>query len=76
MSARVSHEVSLQAFFQLYGGVLRSAVTKHLAPEFRSATKQSEHLDEKDMIQRPDLDQHVFCRVLEDYGDLSLDDAG
>ena len=72
----LSAKVPLQAFFQLYGGLLRSAVTKHLAPEFRSVTKQSDHIDEKDMIQRPDLDKHVFCRVLEDYGDLALDDSG
>lgn len=30
----------------------------------------------KDMVPAPDQDRHVFCRVLEDRGNVTVDEEG
>lgn len=47
-----------------------------LPPEFRATTKQSNVSETYDMMTRPDLDKHVFMRVLEDRGAVELDADG
>lgn len=36
--------------------------------------KQSSASPDKDMVDRPDLEAHVFCRVLDDVGEVATDD--
>jgi len=43
---------------------------------FRELVRESSASADKDMVDRPDLDRHVFCRVLEDCGHVALDRHG
>lgn len=65
-----------QEFFMLQGTHLKMAVGRQLPEAFSSLVRQAAAHPEKDMVPRPDLDKHVFCRVLEDRGQVPVDDAG
>lgn len=43
---------------------------------FSSLVRQAAAHAEKDMVPAPDLDRHVFCRVLEDRGNVTVDEEG
>ena len=38
--------------------------------------RESSASETKDMVDEPDLNRHVFCRVLEDCGSVAVDNAG
>ena len=41
---------------------------------FNGMAKASTASAEKDMVDRPNLESHVFCRVLDDIGEVATDD--
>ena len=43
---------------------------------YQDLTKQSLMSGERDMVDKPDLDTHVFCLVLSDRGTVELTDDG
>lgn len=43
---------------------------------FDSLVKKSAASDERDMIDAPDIESHVFCRVLTDCGAIVVDNHG
>lgn len=55
---------------------LKEAVLAHMPEEFGSIVKQSNVSEGNDMLSAPDLDAHVFARVLEDRGAIELDPEG
>mmetsp|Transcript_1880 Transcript_1880/g.5497 ORF Transcript_1880/g.5497 Transcript_1880/m.5497 type:complete len:229 (+) Transcript_1880:305-991(+) len=61
-------------FFRLFGRHMKSALLDHLPENFTSMAKQSSASPDKDMVDRPDLEAHVFCRVLDDVGEVATDD--
>ncbi len=48
----------------------------HLPEEFNSLVRQSNVSEGHDMLSAPNLDAHVFVRVLEDRGAVNLDPEG
>ena len=66
----------LQEYFQLFARHMKSSVLKQLPVEFNRLTEQSTASEGKDMIPRPDLENYVLCQVLEDCGNVELDDQG
>ena len=46
------------------------------ADAFSSLVRQAAAHAQKDMVPAPDLDRHVFCRVLEDRGNVTVDEEG
>lgn len=46
------------------------------ADAFSSLVRQASAHPGKDMVPAPDLDRHVFCRVLEDRGNVTVDEEG
>ena len=46
------------------------------AEAFSSLVRQAAAHPGKDMVPAPDLDAHVFCRVLEDRGSVTVDEEG
>ena len=65
-----------QDLFLESGKYMRDTILKDFPPEFRATTKQSNVSETYDMMTRPDLDKHVFMRVLEDRGAVELDADG
>ncbi|CAL8464662.1 g4197 [Coccomyxa elongata] len=63
-------------YFIKTGLHLKDAVTAHLPEEFNSLVRQSNVSEGHDMLSAPDLDAHVFVRVLEDRGAINLDPEG
>lgn len=58
---------------------LARASVQHGGPccrNFQDLVKESSASAGKDMVDRPAMDKHVFCRVLEDCGHVELDDEG
>ncbi len=74
--ADISHCVIMQDYFIKTGLHLKDAVTAHLPEEFNSLVRQSNVSEGHDMLSAPDLDAHVFVRVLEDRGAINLDPEG
>ena len=68
--------VIVQDYFIKTGLHLKDAVTAHLPEEFNSLVRQSNVSEGHDMLSAPDLDAHVFVRVLEDRGAITLDPEG
>ncbi len=58
------------------GHHLKAGVLEGLPPEFASLVQQSNASEGHDMLSAPDLDRHVFVRVLEDRGAVDLDPDG
>lgn len=46
------------------------------AEAFSSLVRQAAAHPHKDMVPAPDPDKHVFCRVLEDRGSVTVDEEG
>lgn len=46
------------------------------ADAFSSLVRQASAHPGKDMVPAPDMDRHVFCRVLEDRGNVTVDEDG
>ena len=67
---------SVQDLFLKTGEYMRDNILKAFPPEFQGATRQSNVSEGYDMMTRPDLDKHVFMRVLEDRGAVELDAEG
>lgn len=55
---------------------LKDAVLAHMPEEFNSLVRQSNVSEGHDMLSAPNLDAHVFVRVLEDRGAVNLDPEG
>ena len=66
----------LQDLFLKTGEYMRDNILKAFPPEFQGATRQSNVSEGYDMMTKPDLDKHVFMRVLEDRGAVELDADG
>jgi len=66
----------VQDLFLESGKYMRDNILKDFPPEFRATTKQSNVSETYDMMTRPNMDKHVFMRVLEDRGDIELDADG
>lgn len=66
----------MQDLFLEAGKYMRDNILKDFPPEFRATTKQSNVSESYDMMTRPNLDKHVFLRVLEDRGAVELDAEG
>ena len=60
----------------MFGRHFKELVLKHLPASFTNFVKESDSSASKDMVTEPDLETHVFCRVLEDQGLVELDDSG
>lgn len=56
---------------------LRASVLSHLPPQFQSLLQQIEDPDDAtfDMVPSPVLDGHVFCRVKQSRGNVSIDEC-
>ena len=66
----------MQDLFLKTGEYMRDNILKAFPVEFQGATRQSNVSESYDMMTRPDLDKHVFMRVLEDRGAVELDAEG
>jgi hypothetical protein len=55
---------------------LKDAVLAHMPEEFNSLVRQSNVSEGHDMLSAPNLEAHVFVRVLEDRGAVNLDPEG
>lgn len=53
-------------------GQVESGLPARPGPQVRSAGAAST----KDLVPAPNLDKHVFCRVLEDRGHVTVDEEG
>lgn len=60
-------------YFRQFGRHMTTQLLDHLPKAFDGMARESSESDRKDMVDHPDLERHVFCRVLEDCGDI---DAG
>lgn len=78
VKARLSQreDAHAQDFFMLQAGHLRDAVAQALPDSFSSLVRQTSADTAKDMLTPPDLNRHIFCRVLRDLGSVQLDDKG
>ncbi|KAI7837340.1 hypothetical protein COHA_008855 [Chlorella ohadii] len=78
MAARLSDKESQFArdYFVLFGSHMKAAAANHLPEAFSSLVRQAAAHPQKDMVPAPDLDRHVFCRVLEDRGNVTVDEEG
>jgi GINS complex subunit 4 len=78
LAARLSDKESNYAreFFVLSGSHTKSLVANHLPEAFASLVRSAGASAAKDLVPAPCLDRHVFCRVLEDRGHVTVDDEG
>jgi hypothetical protein len=76
MASPQQHAMHVQDLFLESGKYMRDTILKDFPPEFRATTKQSNVSETYDIMTRPDLDKHVFMRVLEDRGAVELDADG
>lgn len=69
----------LEGFSRLQEQLCTDMVLKHLPGQFRSLQQQDTMEDDPakqyDMVPHPDLDTHVFVRVLRDLGNVNVDDS-
>lgn len=63
-------------YFVLFGAHMKAAAANHLPDAFSSLVRQASAHPGKDMVPAPNLDRHVFCRVLEDRGNVTVDEEG
>ena len=63
-------------FFVLSGSHLKSTAANHLPEAFASIVRSAGASAAKDLVPAPCLDRHVFCRVLEDRGHVTVDEEG
>ncbi|KAK9904920.1 hypothetical protein WJX75_005594 [Coccomyxa subellipsoidea] len=63
-------------YFVKTGLHLKDAVLAHMPEEFNSLVRQSNVSEGHDMLSAPNLEAHVFVRVLEDRGAVNLDPEG
>ena len=78
---RQGHRPSLwhrraQEYFVAYASHMRENVLEQLPDGFQDLTQQSETGTAKDTFPQPQLDRHIFCRVLEDRGTVDLGNDG
>ena len=59
----------------MYAAHMRENLLLHLPEGYEDLTQQSSSGTRKDTFPRPNLDKHVFCKVLEDRGTVDLDGA-
>ena len=59
-----------------YGTHMRENILGRLPEGFQELTQQSEASAPNDTFPQPNLDKHVFCRVLEDRGTVDLGNDG
>lgn len=59
-------------FFRQFGRHMSSQLLEHLPKSFEAMAKECSESETKDMVDKPDLESHVFCRVLEDCGDVDV----
>ncbi len=71
-----STHVHVQDLFLESGKYMRDTILRDFPPEFRATTKQSNVSETYDMMTCPDMDKHIFMRVLEDRGAVELDADG
>lgn len=78
LKARLSEreDAYAQEYFMLHGTHLKQTVGSQLPEAFSSLVRQVAAQTEKDMMPMPDLDKHVFCRVLGDLGQVPVDEQG
>ena len=78
VKARLSEreDAYAQEYFMLQGTHLKQTIGSQLPEAFASLVRQVGAQPEKDMMPAPDLDKHVFCRVLEDLGQVPVDEDG
>lgn len=55
---------------------MKTSVLDQMPQEFSSAVRQSNMSEGHDMLMVPNLDKHMFVRVLEDRGTMDLDPDG
>lgn len=60
----------------LYGRHQKETILNQMPDGFKDIAKQSAGSVRGDMIPVPDLDKHVFCRVLADRGYVEMNNAG
>lgn len=80
-----AEQASLQAFRVVFQNPKHCWREAHQTPDltppkglqgYQDLTKQSLMGGERDMVDKPDLDAHVFCLVLSDRGTVELTDDG
>ncbi|KAL4859359.1 DNA replication complex GINS protein SLD5 [Chlorella vulgaris] len=78
IAARLSEREAQYArdFFVLFGSHMKAAAANHMPEAFSSLVRQAAAHPAKDMVPAPDLDRHVFARVLEDRGNVTVDEEG
>jgi hypothetical protein len=68
--------ILLQDYFKSSVRHMKTSMLDQMPPEFSSAVRQSNMSEGNDMLMVPNLDKHVFVRVLEDRGTIDLDPDG
>ncbi|KAK9838765.1 hypothetical protein WJX74_002924 [Apatococcus lobatus] len=63
-------------YFLLLGQHISTNVLSAMPQDFKGLLRQSSVSDANDTLARPNLDTHVFCKVLEDQGNVEVDDNG
>jgi GINS complex subunit 4 len=78
IKARLSPKESQfsEDYFVLIGSHLKQSVARHLPEAFSSLVRQASAHPSKDMVPAPHVDRHVFCRVMEDRGEVEVDEEG
>lgn len=65
-----------ESYFMAIATHLKVTVLNHLPEAFSGLVKESELSETKDMIPEPNLQSYVFCQVVEDCGNVQVDDEG
>jgi hypothetical protein len=60
----------------LSGSHLKTLAANQLPEAFNSIVRSAGANSQKDLVPTPNLDKHVFCRVLEDRGHVTVDEEG
>lgn len=65
-----------QEYFFMMGMHMKDNVLSKMPIGYEQLVKQHRNSTEKDTMPMPDLNHHVFCKVLEDRGTVELDEEG
>ena len=63
-------------YFLLYGKHQQENCLQYLPAGYKELVKQGPSSVGRDMMPAPNLQEHVFCRVLSDKGTVELSDDG
>eukprot|EP00798_Chlamydomonas_sp_ICE-L_P003202 gene3202-13222_t len=78
MSKRLckNEQAYCQDYFFVVGRCLKDSVLDHLPKDFQHLVKMSDMSEGNDLIPRPPLDSHVFCKLTDDVGLVTIKGGG